>query len=130
MPSPDAVGSLARASPSLRSPPPSGSASGAEPLANPVDPGSGRGAERGKHRGHGRPIRRSRAHRREETPARQPTHGFHQCDAGRRGTGQRSEEHTSELQSLTNLVCRLLLEKKKKITKRLFNHKKKKKIKQ
>src|SRR5438093_4510001 len=26
---------------------------------------------------------------------------------------QRSEEHTSELQSLTNLVCRLLLEKKK-----------------
>src|SRR5258706_8932819 len=49
-------------------------------------------------------------------------------DAPRRGTGgvtgparatappcrQRSEEHTSELQSLTNLVCRLLLEKKKK----------------
>src|SRR5438046_9308540 len=28
--------------------------------------------------------------------------------------GARSEEHTSELQSLTNLVCRLLLEKKKK----------------
>src|SRR5438093_7366542 len=27
--------------------------------------------------------------------------------------GLRSEEHTSELQSLTNLVCRLLLEKKK-----------------
>src|SRR5262249_59903149 len=27
--------------------------------------------------------------------------------------GARSEEHTSELQSLTNLVCRLLLEKKK-----------------
>src|SRR5438093_7595515 len=31
----------------------------------------------------------------------------------------RSEEHTSELQSLTNLVCRLLLEKKKKIQKQL-----------
>src|SRR5438046_8012667 len=31
----------------------------------------------------------------------------------------RSEEHTSELQSLTNLVCRLLLEKKKKTNKRL-----------
>src|SRR5438093_2183172 len=30
------------------------------------------------------------------------------------GTEARSEEHTSELQSLTNLVCRLLLEKKKK----------------
>src|SRR5437016_10742413 len=29
-------------------------------------------------------------------------------------TSPRSEEHTSELQSLTNLVCRLLLEKKKK----------------
>src|SRR5438093_9704243 len=29
------------------------------------------------------------------------------------GVGRRSEEHTSELQSLTNLVCRLLLEKKK-----------------
>src|SRR5262249_60817518 len=28
----------------------------------------------------------------------------------------RSEEHTSELQSLTNLVCRLLLEKKKNTT--------------
>src|SRR5258706_5638856 len=30
------------------------------------------------------------------------------------GRFSRSEEHTSELQSLTNLVCRLLLEKKKK----------------
>src|SRR2546425_4971383 len=29
-------------------------------------------------------------------------------------TGRRSEEHTSELQSLAYLVCRLLLEKKKK----------------
>src|SRR5262249_60837795 len=36
-------------------------------------------------------------------------------DEGRRhdGDAARSEEHTSELQSLTNLVCRLLLEKKK-----------------
>src|SRR5437016_11936522 len=33
---------------------------------------------------------------------------------GDRGLQTRSEEHTSELQSLTNLVCRLLLEKKKK----------------
>src|SRR3989454_2987629 len=30
------------------------------------------------------------------------------------GGGRRSEEHTSELQSPCNLVCRLLLEKKKK----------------
>src|SRR5258706_7234850 len=34
-------------------------------------------------------------------------------DALKRGRSGRSEEHTSELQSLTNLVCRLLLEKKK-----------------
>src|SRR5688572_32380076 len=33
-------------------------------------------------------------------------------DAGLRDTS-RSEEHTSELQSQSNLVCRLLLEKKK-----------------
>src|SRR2546427_5079958 len=31
-------------------------------------------------------------------------------------TVERSEEHTSELQSQSNLVCRLLLEKKKKYT--------------
>src|SRR5438552_8570450 len=31
------------------------------------------------------------------------------------GIGERSEEHTSELQSPDHLVCRLLLEKKKKI---------------
>src|SRR5205823_10580562 len=34
----------------------------------------------------------------------------HQCQ----GSKRRSEEHTSELQSLAYLVCRLLLEKKKK----------------
>src|SRR2546429_1743349 len=32
----------------------------------------------------------------------------------------RSEEHTSELQSRLHLVCRLLLEKKKKIAKRII----------
>src|SRR2546430_13225393 len=32
-----------------------------------------------------------------------------------RGLEVRSEEHTSELQSQSNLVCRLLLEKKKKL---------------
>src|SRR5437016_10094620 len=31
-----------------------------------------------------------------------------------KAAARRSEEHTSELQSLTNLVCRLLLEKKNK----------------
>src|SRR6478609_12151981 len=40
---------------------------------------------------------------------------------------QRSEEHTSELQSLAYLVCRLLLEKKKKTIYYLNTLKKKKK---
>src|SRR5687767_15581660 len=35
----------------------------------------------------------------------------------------RSEEHTSELQSLAYLVCRLLLEKKKKKNKKIQNKK-------
>src|SRR3712207_6994255 len=35
--------------------------------------------------------------------------------------GERSEEHTSELQSRQYLVCRLLLEKKKKILSELTN---------
>src|SRR3989440_4811284 len=35
--------------------------------------------------------------------------------------GRRSEEHTSELQSRSDLVCRLLLEKKKKIVIRQHN---------
>src|SRR2546430_5571803 len=35
------------------------------------------------------------------------------CCPGRRSGRVRSEEHTSELQSQSNLVCRLLLEKKK-----------------
>src|SRR5438270_9648418 len=38
---------------------------------------------------------------------------------GERPSQDRSEEHTSELQSQSNLVCRLLLEKKKKIKKEM-----------
>src|SRR2546430_5120482 len=43
---------------------------------------------------------------------------LHQRDrADEKGVGRdRSEEHTSELQSQSNLVCRLLLEKKKQTT--------------
>src|SRR2546422_4280910 len=41
-------------------------------------------------------------------------------DAGR-ASGSRSEEHTSELQSRLHLVCRLLLEKKKKTKKQHTN---------
>src|SRR2546425_7983868 len=56
-------------------------------------------------------------------PAGPPVHatpgGDRARDRGRglhrsRGRLERSEEHTSELQSLAYLVCRLLLEKKKK----------------
>src|SRR2546430_8273344 len=43
-------------------------------------------------------------------------HGNHQDRRGPRGgRRRRSEEHTSELQSQSNLVCRLLLEKKKQL---------------
>src|SRR5829696_10545569 len=45
--------------------------------------------------------------------------------AGYENYAQRSEEHTSELQSLTNLVCRLLLEKKKKKKSNVLYKKKK-----
>src|SRR2546426_9004758 len=50
-------------------------------------------------------------------PAAAPRGSRHKGRAGRRipvGRSPRSEEHTSELQSPCNLVCRLLLEKKKK----------------
>src|SRR5205085_12315794 len=48
-----------------------------------------------------------------------PPHGAHDGQTACNATdpsqiGARSEEHTSELQSQSNLVCRLLLEKKKK----------------
>src|SRR5260370_15309614 len=43
-----------------------------------------------------------------------PEHAHTQENHPRRGRPGRSEEHTSELQSHLNLVCRLLLEKKKK----------------
>src|SRR5438270_5907225 len=50
------------------------------------------------------PDRRQHAHR-VERPAE---------EGERRDDHERSEEHTSELQSQSNLVCRLLLEKKNK----------------
>src|SRR5207302_11276734 len=63
--------------------------------------------------GHGNPALAGgqqaelRAHQREHRPGGRRAEGV-------RGAGGRSEEHTSELQSRENLVCRLLLEKKKK----------------
>src|SRR5690606_40387030 len=64
-------------------------------------------------RGHGRDLHRRRGGQRAES-----------CDGPTRGAREhvaRSEEHTSELQSRENLVCRLLLEKKKK-TKTLISN--------
>src|SRR6266567_8925263 len=55
------------------------------------------------------PVRRCCGIRR---PARRPVPS---CSPRR--IRSRSEEHTSELQSQSNLVCRLLLEKKKKLIK-------------
>src|SRR5205085_4776346 len=59
-----------------------------------------------------RPGRRQRSGDvRRADPGRQ--HDRQQPGPRRRRGSQRSEEHTSELQSQSNLVCRLLLEKKK-----------------
>src|SRR5688572_32046515 len=57
-------------------------------------------AELARRRHHSGPQRRHRRRRSRQTP--------------------RSEEHTSELQSQSNLVCRLLLEKKKKKNKNIL----------
>src|SRR3712207_8167920 len=60
----------------------------------------------------------------EEVPAGEPEARAHRREppaASRRPQAQRSEEHTSELQSRQYLVCRLLLEKKKRHS--LFNDK-------
>src|SRR5690606_41838406 len=56
--------------------------------------------------GAGRPCAAGRADRGGQDAGRLP------ADAGRPDRPSRSEEHTSELQSRENLVCRLLLEKK------------------
>src|SRR5438046_9408766 len=55
---------------------------------------------------------RCRACDRAHGPGARPRGGRQHGRPRGRLRGQRSEEHTSELQSLTNLVCRLLLEKK------------------
>src|SRR2546426_8568380 len=56
------------------------------------------------------------AHRRRTTAScpRAVAPAAHRWPAGHTALSARSEEHTSELQSPCNLVCRLLLEKKKK----------------
>src|SRR3712207_8336321 len=69
--------------------------------------------------------RRRRAPPRGAHAARRPGGGLlrhHDLERGDAPAGAlRSEEHTSELQSRQYLVCRLLLEKKKKITSTVDN---------
>src|SRR2546422_6874150 len=65
-----------------------------------------------------RGVRRRRARLRRSTAVRDPRDGRQDRgapDRARAGRAHRSEEHTSELQSRLHLVCRLLLEKKKKL---------------
>src|SRR2546422_5875130 len=82
--------------------------------ALPISRGGGRALQGGPHHRHGGRV-----------PGVAGRHGPHLRAAGRRRAGggggdlralpaARSEEHTSELQSRLHLVCRLLLEKKKK----------------
>src|SRR2546426_3860214 len=61
-------------------------------------------------------------HVREPARHRDPHHRAPPAAGRNRGDAHeaRSEEHTSELQSPCNLVCRLLLEKKKKTTANAF----------
>src|SRR2546427_1336244 len=68
-------------------------------------PGAGRGA-RGADGGD---VRRTPRRDRPDTRAAGAARASVHCAA----SALRSEEHTSELQSQSNLVCRLLLEKKK-----------------
>src|SRR3712207_8822468 len=60
--------------------------------------------------------RRRAGRRRRRAAARGPGRRGRGALAGVAAAGARSEEHTSELQSRQYLVCRLLLEKKKKQT--------------
>src|SRR5438034_17173 len=88
----------------------------------PVEPHSGRLAGGGQVRGAHRGIEycrhelvgavEPRARRRERAPQLVPRRALAPV-AVARGDRERSEEHTSELQSHSDLVCRLLLEKKK-----------------
>src|SRR5690606_41755293 len=84
------------------------------PIYPPADPRpDGPPARRREQRADPRLAQRPRlgaGGRRRPPPAR---HRRRRRPGGRAGRQGRSEEHTSELQSRENLVCRLLLEKKK-----------------
>src|SRR5256885_9240683 len=62
-----------------------------------------------------------RVHRLDGLTASPGPSNFPAKKQGERNSHERSEEHTSELQSPCNLVCRLLLEKKKKNNQQRIN---------
>src|SRR5438034_5983539 len=72
-----------------------------------------------------RHVRRSPAQQRHRADLPDELHEDPRRDQRIYHHAKRSEEHTSELQSHSDLVCRLLLEKKKKKTKTTKNHKNK-----
>src|SRR3712207_7552357 len=65
-------------------------------------------------------VREGVPHAREQRPVDNALGPSREGDAA--DSAHRSEEHTSELQSRQYLVCRLLLEKKKKNTLNIFLH--------
>src|SRR2546426_3614274 len=73
--------------------------------------GGSQGIERRRHGGHDRPG--ASVGQAYQKPGERRRLGFPEGER-EQADGVRSEEHTSELQSPCNLVCRLLLEKKKK----------------
>src|SRR5205814_6601757 len=77
--------------------------------------GRGRPLPPGRHRGaRGHPARvREHGRRRPSRGEREHERAVRGHAAGERGRAPRSEEHTSELQSLRHLVCSLLHEKQK-----------------
>src|SRR3712207_8490994 len=72
------------------------------------------GGRRRGRAGAGRPRGRGRGASRAEGGTRAGRGRRRRACRPRRASARRSEEHTSELQSRQYLVCRLLLEKKKK----------------
>src|SRR2546427_6670195 len=58
-------------------------------------------------------LSRARSNRRDRLRSAPMTQLYDEIGVGYGNARRRSEEHTSELQSQSNLVCRLLLEKKK-----------------
>src|SRR5689334_25057539 len=84
------------------------------PISAPPRAAAGRPRRRRRQAPAGARPAHARGPRRAGARARHGRRGRAGSAAWRAGPSRRSEEHTSELQSQFHLVCRLLLEKKKK----------------